>query len=46
MKNSEEDTGAAYQTLFRRTSTNVLVGYDDFKILSIIGKGTFGKVKK
>ena len=33
-----------YQTLYRRSTTEVHVGFDDFQMIHIIGKGTFGKV--
>ena len=34
-----------YQTLYRRQTTGeVQFGFDDFQMINIIGKGTFGKV--
>lgn len=41
--NHEED-GEDCTTLFRRSDTDKNVKFDDFKIISIVGKGTFGKV--
>lgn len=40
----EPMTDESCQTLYRKTITDYKVSFDDFKILSIVGKGTFGKV--